>query len=129
MIQSRSLPGYQVSSSLTGGGVGAQTGCFRFAWCVTAPKEQHGLMRMRPHRGFPAIALFVVRSSRIYCLYCRNWVDGLAASPGRVVVAVAPGIRSRMATLKRFRYGRHAYLDAFTCTKLLQRHSTQKEIG
>ena len=42
------------------------------ACCVMAPEEQYGQVGMRLHRGFPVIALFVVRSSRIYCLYCRN---------------------------------------------------------
>jgi hypothetical protein len=64
MIQSRSLPGYQVSSSLTGGGVERKLGAFAIALRFQTAT--------RPDACVPLIALFVVRSSRIYCLYCRN---------------------------------------------------------
>lgn len=114
MIQSRSLPGHQVSSSLTGGGAQRKLGA-RFACCVMAPEGQYGREHICLRREFSLIALFVVRSRRIYCLSVRNRGDRLARSPGRVVVAEAPRIRSRMATLKRFRYGRHAYLGGRLC--------------
>jgi hypothetical protein len=54
MIRSRSLPGYQVSSSLTGGGAERKLGAFDSPVAL-APEEQYGQVRMGPHHEFPVM--------------------------------------------------------------------------
>lgn len=78
MIQSRSLPGYQVSSSLTGGGAQRKLGAFDSPVALRFQKGKTARCVCACIVDFPVFALFVVRSSRIYCLFFRNWVDGLA---------------------------------------------------